>query len=201
VWNISGGAQVLTYIAEYTPWKDHRTLLLAFKRLATKREDLYLFLCGDLRSIETDLINPILGKDKLKHRVILLGPQRDVYAVLSNTDIYVHPCYLEGFGNSVLEAMMAGVPVVAANGGALPEVVGDTAVLFSPKDPESLARAIETLLIDTSLGVRLAKEAKGRAMQQFSSSAFAKRFLRTTQDILKDLGHSSVEMAEGIDER
>lgn len=188
--DIPEGAFVLTYIAEYTPWKDHRTLLLAFKRLAEKRKDVFLFLCGPLKSIEAELINPILGKDELKHRVILLGSQGDIYTILSNTDVYVHPCYLEGFGNSVLEAMMAGVPIVAADAGALPEVVGKTAILFPPQNPASLAQAIEALFLNRPLSIRLAREARARAMQEFSSSTFAKRFLDTAEEILTDLGDS-----------
>jgi glycosyltransferase involved in cell wall biosynthesis len=54
----------------------------------------------------------------------------------------------EGFGFPPLEAMVAGVPVVATLAGALPEVIGDGAALVAPRDADALAAAIDGLLVD-----------------------------------------------------
>jgi glycosyltransferase involved in cell wall biosynthesis len=63
----------------------------------------------------------------------------------------VQPSFDEGFGMTVLEAMTVGVPVVAANAGALPEVGGDAALLVPPTDPSAIAAAMERLLDDEAL--------------------------------------------------
>lgn len=71
--------------------------------------------------------------------------RRELYA---GARLLVQPSFEEGFGLPVLEAMTVGVPVVAANAGALPEVGGDAARLVPPTDPAALADAIEALLDD-----------------------------------------------------
>ncbi len=67
----------------------------------------------------------------------------------------VYPSVYEGFGLPPLEAMAAGCPVAASAAGAIPEVVGDAAVLFAPDDPDAMAAGIERLVTDDSLRSRL----------------------------------------------
>ena len=69
-------------------------------------------------------------------------------ALYAGARTLVLPSLDEGFGLPALEAMSAGVPVIAANAGALPEVVGDAAVLFNPADPDALAYALSRLATD-----------------------------------------------------
>jgi glycosyltransferase involved in cell wall biosynthesis len=63
----------------------------------------------------------------------------------------VYPSFYEGFGLPPLEAMAAGCPVVAARAGAIPEVVGDAALLFDPADVDEMAAAIARLVADDEL--------------------------------------------------
>ena len=71
-----------------------------------------------------------------------------------------YPSLYEGFGLPPLEAMSLGVPVVATTAGAIPEVVGDAAVLVEPRDVPALAEALLVALQDSSTRDRLI--AKGR---------------------------------------
>jgi glycosyltransferase involved in cell wall biosynthesis len=68
--------------------------------------------------------------------------------VFEKAAVLVQPSFEEGFGMPVLEAMTVGVPVIATNRGALPEVVGDAGALIEPDDPGALAREIERLIDD-----------------------------------------------------
>ncbi len=70
-------------------------------------------------------------------------------ALYEGARVVVQPSFEEGFGMSVLEAMTVGVPVVAANRGALPEVLGDAGLLVDPENPQEIAAAIDRMLADT----------------------------------------------------
>lgn len=72
--------------------------------------------------------------------------------------LLVLPSFDEGFGMPVLEAMTVGLPVVASNRGALPEVAGDAALLIEPDDVEGLATTIERVLSDPELRRRMAAD-------------------------------------------
>jgi len=77
--------------------------------------------------------------------------------------IFAFPSLDEGFGMPVLEAMAAGVPVVAANRSALPEVVGDAALLVDPNDVEGLRQALLDLSINVDLCRELTRRGTARA--------------------------------------
>ena len=74
--------------------------------------------------------------------MFFLGRVPDVAAWLRRATVFVHPARWEGFGLAVLEAMLAGLPVVATNVSSLPELVGDAGVLVPPDDAGALARGI-----------------------------------------------------------
>jgi len=123
-----------------------------------------LVLAGPAGNASADLARRIhdLG---LAPRVVRLGyVDRDELPLLyAGARIVVAPSRHEGFGMAVLEAMAAGRPVVATNGGGLPEVCGDAAILVAPGDPEALAAALARLECDPSLRQRLEASAALRA--------------------------------------
>jgi len=77
----------------------------------------------------------------------------------------VQPSFEEGFGLPVLEAMTLGVPVVAADRGALPEVLGDAGLLVDPEDTDALAAAIARLVEDDGLASAAASKGVQRSSQ------------------------------------
>lgn len=97
-------------------------------------------------------------------RVHLPGRVPDVAAWLRRAEVYVQPARWEGFGLGVLEAMLAGLPVVASNVSSLPELVADgrTGRLVSPDDPAALARAV------MSVGAAEGAAGRERALREFS---------------------------------
>jgi glycosyltransferase involved in cell wall biosynthesis len=74
------------------------------------------------------------------------------------------PSFFEGFGLPVLEAMTVGVPVIASDRGALPEVLGDAGLLVSPDDPEELAAAMHRVCTDAQLAAVLGARGARRAL-------------------------------------
>jgi glycosyltransferase involved in cell wall biosynthesis len=87
--------------------------------------------------------------------------------------VFVLPSHMEGFGMPALEAMTVGVPVIAANAGALPEVVGDAGRLFAPQSAEMLATHLGDLLADPALRLRL-RDAGWTRAREFSWPATAR---------------------------
>ena len=79
--------------------------------------------------------------------------------------LLVLPSFEEGFGFPVLEAMTLGIPVVAANRGSLPELLGDAGTLVEPEDPEQMADAIERMLEDDSLAASCSAKGLARSRE------------------------------------
>jgi glycosyltransferase involved in cell wall biosynthesis len=113
-------------------------------------------------------------------RVELLGhlPFERLAAELRSADVFCLPSLQEGFGIVFLEAMAAGLPIVAARAGAVPETVpdGECGILAPPGNPAALASALSTLLADAALRRRMG-EAGRRRVREFDAPLVASRFL------------------------
>jgi len=179
--NVPPDALVLGYIAEFIPLKDHRSLISAFDMLAREFPNLHLLLIG-IGAIHQEMIE--LARSLRTHdRIHFLGARLDARRLLGLMDVYVHPAVGEGFGLTVAEAMMVGLPVVAANAGALPELVIDeeTGLLFQPHDARDLRDKLERLIGDSQLRVRLGESARTYSAQQFNIMRFANEMTRVLE--------------------
>ncbi|HMB20538.1 MAG TPA: glycosyltransferase family 4 protein, partial [Spirochaetota bacterium] len=92
-------------------------------------------------------------------------------SLYSKTQIALSPSLYEGFGFPAAEAMACELPVIAASGGALPEVIGEhmkTGYLVPPRDPQALADAIDFLIENPKLREKMGKEARKRVLHTFT---------------------------------
>ena len=115
----------------------------------------------------------LLQKIETKHLgdyIYLLGYRTDSEVFLNDCDIFVHPCYVEGFGIAVAEAMMAAKPIIVANSGALPELIDDgkSGLSVDPFDANTWAEAILKLMEDKNMADKFGKNAKEKAQNEFS---------------------------------
>ena len=103
-------------------------------------------------------------------RVHVLGPRRDVAAIMRAIDVFAMPSIWEGFGIVLLEAMAAARPIVASRVATIPEVVldGETGILVPPGDPESLAEALADLAMDPEAASRMGEAGRERLRRSFS---------------------------------
>lgn len=160
---------VMGTVGRLDPVKDHRGLIEAFHRLAG-RQDTRLLIVGD-GPCRPELERRIdeLG---LRGRVRLLGERDDVNVILRALDIFTLPSLGEGISNAILEAMAAGLPVVATHVGGNPELVDDgvTGFLVPSRSTNSLAAALQRYLDDPGLIRRHGDAGRMRTLNDFSLS-------------------------------
>jgi glycosyltransferase involved in cell wall biosynthesis len=100
-------------------------------------------------------------------------PRLELINLVQGARAVVVPSLYEGFGLPVLEAMACGVPVVATDGGALPEIVGDAGVTVPRGDAAALAAALRSLLRDPARRQALGIAGRRRIVDNFSWSVCA----------------------------
>jgi glycosyltransferase involved in cell wall biosynthesis len=97
----------------------------------------------------------------------------DLATLLASAEVMCVPSLYEGFSLPTVEAMSCGTPVVASRAGALPEVVGDCAVLVEPGDSEALAAAVKHLIESPEERARLGAAGRARALERYSWTSVA----------------------------
>ena len=141
--------QYLLSLGTLEPRKDIPSLVKAFDVIAPHRPDLHLVIAGpDGWGAEavTEVIAASPNRGRIRRTGWLSDDQRD--DLLAGATAFVYPSLLEGFGIPPLEAMAAGVPVVATRTGSLPEVLDNAAQWAEPGDVDTLVTAIEATLDD-----------------------------------------------------
>lgn len=149
---LAGSDRFALALGTIEPRKNLPTLVRAFDLAAARDRELRLVLAGPDGWGVSEL-ESALGAAAHQDRIARLGfvSDADRQDLLSGATVFAYPSYYEGFGHPPLEAMSAGIPVVAANAGALPEVLGDAAVLVAPTDTEALADALARVAGDEDL--------------------------------------------------
>jgi glycosyltransferase involved in cell wall biosynthesis len=138
------------------PRKDLPGLVRAFGAVASRRRDLTLVLAGPPGWGEEALAASVAASPA-HDRIVRTGwvESRDLAALLARASVLAYPSLYEGFGFPPLQAMRAGVPVVATRAGSLPEVLGDGALMVEPGDHDGLVAALDASLVDGALRRRL----------------------------------------------
>jgi glycosyltransferase involved in cell wall biosynthesis len=159
---LAGADRYVLALGTIEPRKNLTTLVRAFDRVAETDDELGLVLAGP-SGWDAARVQSAIDASTARSRVLQTGfvNDRDRADLLAGASVFAYPSVYEGFGFPPLEAMQCGVPVVAGDAGALPEVLGDAAVLVTPTDVDALADAIETLADDTGVE-RAARVARGR---------------------------------------
>ena len=138
------------------PRKDLPGLVRAFSAVAARHADVTLVLAGPPGWGEQALTSTVT-ESGARDRIVRTGwvEQADLSALLGHASLLAYPSLYEGFGFPPLQAMRAGVPVVATRAGSLPEVLGDGALLVDADDHEGLVEALDRALGDEALRGRL----------------------------------------------
>jgi glycosyltransferase involved in cell wall biosynthesis len=162
----AGGDRYVLSIATVEPRKDLPLLVRAFDRVAADDNDVRLVLAGrDGWGAAVDALDDTIGLAKHRDRIVRTGwiePSARA-DLLAGAAVLAYPSVYEGFGFPPLEAMQAGIPVVATSAGAVPEVVGDAALLVPVGDEDTLSAALTRVLGDSATHAQLVERGAAHA--------------------------------------
>jgi glycosyltransferase involved in cell wall biosynthesis len=189
----TGGAAspeaVISLIGRLAPWKGQHVFIEAAAQVLRQFPDVCFWIVG----------SPLFGEDEYEQRirtqvnelgmeeaVKFLGFQEDIPSLLNRTDIVVHAStHGEPFGQVVVEGMAAGRPVVATDGGALPEIIehGQTGLLVPMGDAPAMAQAMISLLADPAHAREMGLAGQRRVQDKFTLNETVRK-VQTVYDCL-----------------
>ena len=163
--SLAGGPYVLA-VGTVEPRKDYPTLVRAFDAVAASHRDLRLVIVG-ANGWGAAALDDALAAAHHGDRVLRLGwiPNAERDALVRAARVFAYPSLYEGFGLPPLEAMAAGVPVVATAAGSLPEILGEGAALVPVGDADALAAALTSVLDDEARRATLVAYGRRRAAE------------------------------------
>ena len=155
---------------------------LASEALRHLPPDVDLWVTGDQSDpAALDYLNCLVSqaaRDGVKERVYFIGLRDDLPTVMSLAYLICVPSlWREGFCLVAAEAMALGRPVVASSRGALPEVVGESGLIFDPDQPGDLARQLSALIADPTLAASLGASGRRSVVQRFTYDRWAREVI------------------------
>jgi len=177
---------VVGSVARFDPVKNLEGLVNAFSGLdRDKYARCKLLLVGD--GPELPFVRNTAKDLGLTQKVIFTGMRRDIPECLSVMDIYVQPSKFEGVPNAALEAMAAGLPVIATNVGGVSEIVEDrmTGILVAVDDERSLTQSIEFLVQHPARRREMGSLGRKRATSLFSIDKMVSEYEKLYEQIMQ----------------
>jgi glycosyltransferase involved in cell wall biosynthesis len=174
----------ILYVGTAFPHKNLRRLVKSMEHILEKQAGIRLLLVGK-QEYHSKKLEKFVQKRDYADRIIFTGYVSDAELkwLYEHAQCYVFPSLSEGFGLPGLEAMVHGCPVVSSDRTCLPEVYGDAARYFNPKDPEDIADAVLDVINNTRLRNKLIDNGHERA-KQFSWKKMAQETLAVYNEIL-----------------
>lgn len=177
--NRNSKIEILT-VARLTKQKSIDTLIDALEILRARGMDARLRIVGD--GDQRAALEQKTRAQNLEAAVEFLGmrPQNELPNLYAQCDVFVLPSVREGMGLVLAEALLCGAPVIAANSGGVTDIVraGETGLLFSERDANALADALEKYARDPQYAARLAENGRALVMERFTPPRVAEQFLQ-----------------------
>jgi sugar transferase (PEP-CTERM/EpsH1 system associated) len=174
-------------VARLDSIKDHKTAVRAIQLAVRQNQRIRLFIVGD--GPEKTAIEQAIRAARAEDRVTMLGLRTDVRRLLCGADAFLLTSLSEGVPVTILEAMAAGVPVIATNVGGVPEIIEDsvTGLLVPAADAQGIADALLRMACDPILASSIAAAASQRVRTRFSE----KSMISTYDQIYRELSESA----------
>ncbi len=177
----SDAVGIVTMVGRLAPPKDFETLIAAWEGLRAPGWRLWIVGEGPLRS----RLEQSVHAKGLREQIEFLGERHDVPTLLQASDICVLASRWEGMPLTIIEAMLAGLPVIATRVGGIPELVqGEvTGLLVPPGDPLALQNALEQLIVSEGSRRLFGERGRQRALQQFTAECMIHRVRTLYQEL------------------
>lgn len=179
---IEPGTVVVGTAGRLVPVKDQATLLRAWALLKQRGVPFVGVIAGK-GALKEDLeaLAASLGLDNVR----FLGNRSDVERVMAALDVFILSSVSEGLSNTIQEAMASGLPVVATDVGGADELVvpGETGLLVPPSDPKAMADALESVMRDEALRVRMGQASRARTEQVFALDGMVRDYTQMYRDL------------------
>ena len=179
---------LILYLGRIVPEKGLHVLIESLRFL---KKSVHLVIVGPLGSHEyyQDILKYIETENqKAKHKIEYLGniPQAEVIKLYQKASVFVLPSFWEAFPVVILEALSCETPVVATPVGSVPEVVRnyENGILVPVNNPPKLAEAIEHLIDNKDVRIRMGREGRKWVIRNFSLEVIAKRLCNIYQSLL-----------------
>ncbi len=174
------------YVGAAYPHKNLEGLLKAWKIFQKKHGQAYDLLLVGKDNYFYNRLQQKFPAEVFANSVKYKGFASDaeLVSLYENAELFIFPSFYEGFGLPPLEAMAHGIPVVASNQSSLPEVLGDAALFFDPKDPEHMAEMLHQGLLDQQMRGILVKKGLER-VRMFSWEHLAQKTLAVYEFCMK----------------
>jgi len=181
--SVSDDARLVSMIGRLEKQKGHVYLIDAVAQLKEKYPDVVFLLVGD-GELKEQLVEQA-QRLKIADNILFLGNRDDVPAVLGVSDLFVLPSIYEGIPLVILEAMAAGLPVVATNIAGTRELIkpGVDGVLAETENSEDIARAIDSVLSDVERSRRMSVLAQTKVKERFT----LQQMVSGTEDIYREV--------------
>ena len=172
IWSSHAYKFLVMHATSLEKHKGFDVTLNAARILQEKNSPVHFLLLGSGPQ-EVDLRN----QAEALHNVFFMSTQQDMGTWFASANLLIHPSYKEGLGSVILEAMAAGLPVIASNTGGIPDIIENekTGILIEPGNAQELASAIERLANDQGLREQLQSAAK-EILPKFEISQTSKRY-------------------------
>jgi glycosyltransferase involved in cell wall biosynthesis len=177
-------AFIVGTVARLDPVKDLETLLRGFATARASHPDARLVVVGD--GTERAALERIAASLGLGGSVLFLGERHDVREILPAFDVFVNTSVTEGVSITILEAMAAGLPVVATAVGGTPEVIvdGQQGILVPARSPEKIGQAILELARNPALRQRLGTAGRRRVQDRFTVDRMVAEYMEVYRSCL-----------------
>lgn len=182
---LSSEDMLIGVIAQLIPRKGHRYLLEAMTGLISQYPSIKLIVFGKGKELQN--LQDIARKLNIQPHVIFAGFWDDVADFIPCLDLVVHPALIEGLGIALLQAAGSGVPVVAVDSGGMKESVehGVTGLLVKPANAKALFEAIDQLLSDRELRLRMGEAGRARIERSFTVDVMVEGNLAVYRELMQ----------------
>jgi glycosyltransferase involved in cell wall biosynthesis len=170
------GRPVIGAVGRLETVKDHATLICAFAQVTASQPGVRLEIIGE--GSQRPRLQALASELRVADACALRGEVPDAHNAMLGWDVFVQPSLSEGLPRAMLEAMAAGLPVVATAVGGIPEALDTAGILVPAQDPDAMAQAIIGLTRDPASARELGTKARQRAADEFPPQAFATKHLQ-----------------------